>query len=79
MRRMRETGASRRGQRLWATSCAFAAAALRRGLSHGGVVASCRLRRAFPEEINEVYRADVRRMLPLWERLRKNSSAMSTK
>lgn len=44
-----------------------AAAALRRGLEpYGGVVAYIACAGRFPEEINEVYRADVRRMLPLW-------------
>lgn len=50
-----------------ATSYAFCGGCLANGLEpYGGVVAYIACAGRFPEEINEVYRADVRRMLPLW-------------
>mgnify|MGYP001032953771 CR=1 FL=1 len=50
-----------------ATSYAFCSECLSKGLEPYGAVVSCiACAGHFPEEINDTYRADVRRMLPLW-------------
>jgi hypothetical protein len=50
-----------------AISYAFCKECLTNGLEpYGGVVTYIACAGRFPEEINETYRADVRRMLPLW-------------
>lgn len=50
-----------------ATSYAFCNDCLAKGLEpYSGVVAYIACAGHFPEEINDTYRADVRRMLPLW-------------
>ena len=50
-----------------ATSYAFCDDCLAKGLEpYSGVVAYISCAGHFPEEINDTYRADVRRMLPLW-------------
>lgn len=50
-----------------ATSYAFCDDCLEKGLEpYSGVVAYIACAGYFPEDIDEVYRADVRRMLPLW-------------
>lgn len=50
-----------------AISYAYCDDCLAKGLEpYGGVVAYIACAGRFPEDINETYRADVRRMLPLW-------------
>ena len=50
-----------------ATSYAFCDECLEKGLEpYSAVVAYIACAGHFPEDINETYRADVRRMLPLW-------------